>query len=60
MKYSVIVTYTNGTSTGAVITAESTAAAWETVFKLFNPEYIAAVQIAAILTPERERTEESV
>lgn len=54
MKYSAIVTYTNRTSTGAVIAAETAAGAWETIFKLFNPEHVAAVQIAAILTHERE------
>ena len=52
-KYAVIVTYNNGTATGAVVEAESAAGAWGKLLSLFNPEQIRAVDISQILIPER-------
>lgn len=52
-KYAVIVTYNDGTATGAVVEAESAAGAWGKVLSLFNPEQIKAAEVSQILTPER-------
>ncbi len=52
-KYAVIVTYNNGTATGAVVEAESAAGAWGKLFALFKPEQIRAAEVSQILTPER-------
>ena len=54
MKYAVIVTYSGGETTGAVITASSQEDAWERVMELFGcGKNIRGVQMACILTPER-------
>lgn len=54
MKYAAIVTYTDGSKTGATIEAQSTAKAWNKILNLFNPETISGIEVAAILTRERE------
>lgn len=54
MKHAAIVTYHDGTTTGAVVTAKDTEEAWKKLFSLFNPENIMRAEMAAILTPERE------
>lgn len=54
MKYAAIVTYTDGSKTGATIEAQSVAKAWNKILNLFNPETISGVEVAAILTEERE------
>ena len=54
MKYAAIVTYTDGSNTGATIEAQSVAKAWNKILNLFNPETISGVEVAAILTEERE------
>lgn len=53
MKYSAIVTFHDGTKTGATITADSTAEAWTKLFDLIDPEYIGGATVTQILTPER-------
>lgn len=50
MKYAAIVTYTDGSKTGATIEAQSTAKAWNKILNLFNPETISGIEVAAILT----------
>ena len=55
MKYAVIVTYTTGERTGATVSADGLEAAWEKVFGLFPKADVRAVELAAILTPERGR-----
>ena len=54
MKYAAIVTYTDGSKTGATIEAQSVAKAWNKILNLLNPETISGVEVAAILTEERE------
>lgn len=54
MKYAAIVTYHDGTATGAVVTAKGTEEAWKKLFSIFNPENILRAEMAAILTHERE------
>lgn len=54
MKYAAIVTYTDGSKTGATIEAQSAAKAWNEILNLFNPETISGIEVAAILTRERE------
>lgn len=54
MKYAVIVTYTSGERTGAVIEADSMLEAWQKLDDLFSLETLRAVLFAEILTPERE------
>lgn len=54
MKYAVIVTYFDGTKTGATVKAKSAADAWKKVLELFNAERIIGVEVVEILTPERE------
>lgn len=54
MKYAAIVTYTDGSKTGATIEAKSTAKAWNKILNLFNPGIISGIEVAAILTRERE------
>lgn len=54
MKYAAIVTYTDGSKTGATIEAQSTAKVWNKILNLFNPETISGIEVAAILTRERE------
>lgn len=53
MKYSVIVTYTTGEKTGAAVSANGLAGAWDKVFELFDKEDVRGVELAAILTGER-------
>lgn len=55
MKYAAIITYTTGERTGATISASGLEAAWEKVFGLFPKADVRAVELAAILTPERDR-----
>ena len=53
MKYAVIATYINGTSTGAVINAVSDRDAWISALSLFeHGKYIQSIQVSAILTEE--------
>ena len=53
MKYAVIETYINGTSTGAVINAVSDRDAWISALSLFDHgKYIQSIQVSAILTEE--------
>ncbi|MCQ4992110.1 hypothetical protein NE539_02190 [Flavonifractor plautii] len=53
MKYAVIATYINGTSTGAVINAVSDRDAWISALSLFDHgKYIQSIQVSAILTEE--------
>ena len=53
MKYAVIVTYVNGTSTGATLKARSNREAWEKVLLLFNGgQNVQGIQVSAILTEE--------
>lgn len=53
MKYAVIVTYVNGTSTGATLKAGSNREAWEKVLLLFNGgQNVQCIQVSAILTEE--------
>lgn len=54
MKYAAIVTYTDGSKTGATIEAQNAANAWNKILNLFNPETISGIEVAAILTEERE------
>jgi hypothetical protein len=54
MKYAAIVTYTDGSKTGATIEAQSAAKAWNKILNLFNPETISGIEVAAILAEERE------
>lgn len=54
MKYAAIVTYTTGEKTGAVIEADTMLDAWQAVDDLFSLETLRAVELAEILTPERE------
>ena len=54
MKYAVIATYVNGTSTGAVINAVSNRDAWSSALSLFDHgKYIQSIQVSAILTKDR-------
>ena len=54
MKYAVIATYVNGTSTGAVINAVSNRDAWISALSLFDDgKYIQSIQVSAILTKDR-------
>ena len=55
MKYAAIITYTTGERTGATVSANGLEAAWEKVFDLFPKADLRAVELAAILTPERDR-----
>ena len=55
MKYIAMITYTTGERTGATVTANSLAEEWEKVFDLFPKADVRAVELAAILTPERDR-----
>lgn len=55
MKYAAIVTYTTGERTGASVSADSLASAWERVFELFDKEDVRGVELAAILTQERRK-----
>lgn len=50
MKYVAVITYTNGTRTGAIIHAESHAEAWEKLFQKFNPEYVLGVKLTEVVT----------
>ena len=53
MKYAVIATYVNGTSTGAVINAVSDRDAWISALSLFDHgKYIQSIQVSAVLTEE--------
>ena len=53
MKYAVIATYINGTSTWAVINAVSDRDAWISALSLFDHgKYIQSIQVSAILTEE--------
>ena len=53
MKYAVIATYVNGTSTGAVINAVSDRDAWVSGLSLFDHgKYIQSIQVSAVLTEE--------
>ena len=53
MKYAVIVTYVNGSSTGATLKARSNREAWEKVLLLFNGgQNVQGIQVSAILTEE--------
>lgn len=54
MKYVAVITYTNGTRTGAIIHAESHGEAWEKLFKVFNPEFILGVKLTECLTETHE------
>ena len=54
MKYAAIVTYTTGERTGATISARGLAAAWNKIFEVFDKEDVRGVELAPILTPERE------
>lgn len=54
MKYAVVVTFSDGSKTGAAIKAKCAADVWGKVLELFNVERIIGVEVAAILTPERE------
>lgn len=54
MRYAVIATYVNGTSTGAVINAVSDRDAWISALNLFDHgKYIQSIQVSAILTKDR-------
>lgn len=53
MKYSVIITWYSGETTGAVINADGPKAAWEKLFELFDFRHIRGAQLAEILTVER-------
>ena len=54
MKYAVIATYVNGTSTGSVINAVSDRDAWISALDLFDHvKYIQSIQVSAILTKDR-------
>lgn len=53
MKYSVIVTWYSGETTGAIINADGPKAAWEKLFGLFDFRHIRGAQLAEILTVER-------
>lgn len=54
MRYAVIATYVNGTSTGAVINAVSDRDAWISALDLFDHgKYIQSIQVSAILTKDR-------
>lgn len=53
MKYAAIITYNDGSHTGAAIKAAAAAEAWRKVLDLFDPEHIAAVSLSQILTEER-------
>ena len=55
MKYAAIITYTTGERTGATVSANGLEAAWEKVFDLFPKADVRAVELAAILTQERDR-----
>ena len=55
MKYIAMITYTTGERTGATVTANSLAEAWEKVFDLFGRSDVCGVELAAILTPERSK-----
>ena len=55
MKYAVIVTYATGEKTGATVTASGCAAAWNKVFEMFGKTNVRGVEMAEILTPEREK-----
>nr|DAD93821.1 MAG TPA: hypothetical protein [Myoviridae sp. ctcwu24] len=53
MKYSAIVTYANGVSTGATVNAEGSKEAWAKVLELFNGgKNVQCIQVSAILTEE--------
>ena len=53
MKYAVIATYVNGTSTGATINAGSSREAWSKALRLSNEgQNIQSIQVSAILTEE--------
>lgn len=54
MKYAAIVTYIDGSKTGATIEAQSADKAWNKILNLFNPETVSGIEVAAILTEERE------
>lgn len=53
MKYAAIVTYIDGSQTGAVVEADNKEEAWQAVNGLFHLANLRAVQIAQILLPER-------
>ncbi|WP_278941193.1 hypothetical protein [Anaerotruncus colihominis] len=54
MRYAVIATYLNGTSTGAVINAVSDRDAWISALNLFDHgKYIQSIQVSAIITEDR-------
>ena len=55
IKYIAMITYTAGERTGATVTANSLAEAWEKVFDLFGRADVRGVELAAILTPERSK-----
>lgn len=54
MKYAAIVTYIDGSKTDATIEAQSTDKAWNKILNLFNQETVSGIEVAAILTEERE------
>ena len=53
MKYAAIITYSNGTRTGASVNANSMLEAWQKLMKIIPFAFVQAVEIAEILTPER-------
>lgn len=54
MKYAAIIRYTTGEHTGATVEAESQGEAWFKLMSTINTDHVSAVEIAEILTPDRE------
>lgn len=54
MKYAAIITYTNGERTGATVEAASMREAWEKLMAAIPADHIQSIDLAEILTPDRE------
>ena len=54
MKYTAILTYTNGSVTGATVEAETLQEAWQKLMPMVPTEHLQSVQIAEVLTTKYE------